>query len=518
MPDNITGKNTGELTRITAAEVDAATHLLPWWNPDAIGADRTQAIVVNELVTLIRNLLGPTGQEVVLASANPAAAPTDNESVYIRRDTGDYWVAKADKSGWDGPFLAFTAGERSKLITIQSSATANSSDATLLDRANHTGTQAIATVSGLQSALDEKQPLDSDLTAIAASGTGSAGLQVLQQATAAGVRAAIGVGTLSTQNADAVAITGGSASNLLIKDTVIDTALFQGATGVSVGRSAFYDRFAGANLRHNVTVTTISGSPASDPLNVFDASTDSFATFSAGSVVQYEIDFGIEAFWAPNINSGFVYAQGAFYVDQYHNETPQNVLIELFVKHTFATDQWVTVGNLSTYAPYTNYTSIRTPTNWIYCKKARVTITAKTGAVSRIANLRYIPDRPNSTETPTAIFSVGAATQKLFGAIECRNLDNSIRTTIGQGTIRVGANAGAINGTEAVTTTLSSPGIGWSFNWAKAQVGDEIRIVPTNGSAVAITGRCATAGTVLADTSAWTAGLQIQLKIIRMSA
>lgn len=35
------------------------------------------------------------------------------------------------------------------------------------DRANHTGTQAIATVSGLQGALDGKQPLDSDLTTIA---------------------------------------------------------------------------------------------------------------------------------------------------------------------------------------------------------------------------------------------------------------------------------------------------------------------------------------------------------------
>ena len=35
-------------------------------------------------------------------------------------------------------------------------ATANSADATLLDRTNHTGTQAVSTVSGLQAALDAK--------------------------------------------------------------------------------------------------------------------------------------------------------------------------------------------------------------------------------------------------------------------------------------------------------------------------------------------------------------------------
>lgn len=41
------------------------------------------------------------------------------------------------------------------------------SDAANRDRANHAGAQAIATVTGLQTALDGKQPLDSDLTALA---------------------------------------------------------------------------------------------------------------------------------------------------------------------------------------------------------------------------------------------------------------------------------------------------------------------------------------------------------------
>ncbi len=49
-----------------------------------------------------------------------------------------------------------TAADKVKLDGIVAGATANSSDSTLLARANHTGTQAISTVSGLQAALDAK--------------------------------------------------------------------------------------------------------------------------------------------------------------------------------------------------------------------------------------------------------------------------------------------------------------------------------------------------------------------------
>lgn len=51
----------------------------------------------------------------------------------------------------------YTTTEKLKLSGIAPGATENSSDATLLARANHTGTQAISTVSGLQVALDAKQ-------------------------------------------------------------------------------------------------------------------------------------------------------------------------------------------------------------------------------------------------------------------------------------------------------------------------------------------------------------------------
>lgn len=61
----------------------------------------------------------------------------------------------------------FTTSEKSKLSGIATAATANDTDANLKARANHTGTQAISTVTGLQSALDDKATV-SALTALAA--------------------------------------------------------------------------------------------------------------------------------------------------------------------------------------------------------------------------------------------------------------------------------------------------------------------------------------------------------------
>jgi hypothetical protein len=50
-----------------------------------------------------------------------------------------------------------SVGDKAKLNSIASNATANASDAELRDRATHTGEQAISTVTGLQTALDGKE-------------------------------------------------------------------------------------------------------------------------------------------------------------------------------------------------------------------------------------------------------------------------------------------------------------------------------------------------------------------------
>jgi len=72
---------------------------------------------------------------------------------------------------YDTGYQGYTSAEATKLSGIASGATANQSDAYLLSRGNHTGTQAISTVSGLQTALDAKI----DITQIGAS-LGVAGL------------------------------------------------------------------------------------------------------------------------------------------------------------------------------------------------------------------------------------------------------------------------------------------------------------------------------------------------------
>jgi hypothetical protein len=49
----------------------------------------------------------------------------------------------------------YTSTEKSKLAGIQAGATANSSDATLLNRANHTGTQTSSTISDFQESVED---------------------------------------------------------------------------------------------------------------------------------------------------------------------------------------------------------------------------------------------------------------------------------------------------------------------------------------------------------------------------
>jgi hypothetical protein len=103
-----------------------------------------------------------------------------------------------------------TAAQFTKLNGIATGATANSSDATLLARANHTGTQAWSTITSTPTTLAgygisdsitaaaaaaAYQPLDSDLTSIAALTTTSFGRSLLTQADAATTRTTIGAGT-----------------------------------------------------------------------------------------------------------------------------------------------------------------------------------------------------------------------------------------------------------------------------------------------------------------------------------
>lgn len=76
-------------------------------------------------------------------------------------------AAKVDKVAGKGLSTEdYTTAEKNKLAGIASGATANATDAQLRDRATHTGSQAISTVTGLQGALDAKEAAGAAATAV----------------------------------------------------------------------------------------------------------------------------------------------------------------------------------------------------------------------------------------------------------------------------------------------------------------------------------------------------------------
>jgi hypothetical protein len=84
----------------------------------------------------------------------PKTESTENVAYQSYVDTG--LSDKVDKvAGKQLSTEDYTTAEKSKLSGIASGATANDTDANLKNRANHTGSQAISTITGLQDELDK---------------------------------------------------------------------------------------------------------------------------------------------------------------------------------------------------------------------------------------------------------------------------------------------------------------------------------------------------------------------------
>ncbi len=108
-----------------------------------------------------------------ISSTGSGTGGTDDHSALLNRNAPDQHVI-ASVSGLRGELDAkagishthseattsvsgfMSSADKTKLDLIAANATSNSSDATLLNRANHTGTQAISTVELLQASLDGK--------------------------------------------------------------------------------------------------------------------------------------------------------------------------------------------------------------------------------------------------------------------------------------------------------------------------------------------------------------------------
>jgi hypothetical protein len=114
--------------------------------------------------------------------------------------------------------------DKVKLDGVQSGATSNSADSSLLNRSNHTGTQAISTIVGLQGALDNK-------ASVIQGDKADTALQPADMATVNGQ---------SLTNGGNIAVSGGSSFILPSRtangaeDTVITGTLLAGLTGASI--------------------------------------------------------------------------------------------------------------------------------------------------------------------------------------------------------------------------------------------------------------------------------------------
>lgn len=204
---------------------------------------------------------------------------------------------------------SFTTAQETKLAGIATGATANSSDATLLARANHTGTQAIATVSGLQTALDGKVDENAAITGATktkvtydAKGLVTAGADATTADIAASTNknyvtdaqlVVIG-NTSGTNTGDQTSVTGNAGTATALQTARnINGVAFDGTANITVTAAA--GTLSGATLAAGVTASSLTSVGTLTSLTVSDtiqAAAASNYTSILGGVDLNETDPG----------------------------------------------------------------------------------------------------------------------------------------------------------------------------------------------------------------------------------
>jgi hypothetical protein len=166
VPDNeftiLNAQDDTRRARFSAASIATGrtrTYSLPNADTTLVGTDASQTLTGKQISGSFNTLTNvPQSAVTGLPAALSAREPSIGAGT-----TGQYW--RGDKTFQtlnqdavpDGAAnKAYTATERAKLAGIATGATANSADAALLARANHTGTQAASTIQDFSTAADAR--------------------------------------------------------------------------------------------------------------------------------------------------------------------------------------------------------------------------------------------------------------------------------------------------------------------------------------------------------------------------
>jgi len=219
-------------------------------------------------------LVAPTGFSVsgspVTVSGNITLAFAAGYSLPLDSSQANWNTAFAERLRWDGGSTGLNATTARTSLGLGSAATAASSDFATAAQG------ALAATAVQPAALGSYQPLDSDLTSIAALTTTAFGRSMLTQADAAAARTTLGAGTVTSVTANSPITSSGGAAPVI--STSMATSRLLGRSSAGTGVAEEISLGANLTLSGGVLSASVSGGGGGDalvsqPLSQFAATT-----------------------------------------------------------------------------------------------------------------------------------------------------------------------------------------------------------------------------------------------------
>lgn len=282
---NLSGTNTGDQD-LSGYSTTSHTHALDDLTDVAITTPTTGEVLKYNGTTWVNDVDATSGG----AGATNLAATLSSTQTVITSDTGTDATIPAVGGTNAG---VMTPTQKTKLDGIANSATANSSDATLLARANHTGTQTASTISDFNTAADARVvagitgkvdgPASSTDNAIARfdSTTG----KIVQNSGVTISDSSLGQVNISSTDAINIAPTGGAYINTSSADGIILTASATGfASGIALSASDGGVTISNDNLQTNtISERTAASGVTIDGVLIKDGLVDGVDVSTLGS-------------------------------------------------------------------------------------------------------------------------------------------------------------------------------------------------------------------------------------------